>query len=297
MKFFNNIIAFSFPPTMDFGALEQMIEELKFAPCEPSAMSSAGFVPPVMGGDDAPLVHRYNDMILLALQTETRVVPPRAVDDRLAQMLKEVEEREGRVPGSRARKAMKEQVVSELMGKSFTVKSRVLAILDQNRHLLLVNTSSRKEAETFASHLRSAMGSFPAIPLSCKSSPIMVMTHWLASKNAPELLTLGDSCTLKGPDSAQVTIKNLDLHSEEVEGHLQSGLTVSKLALLSGDSYALELDEHLVLRKFNILAEPPEDLDDEDRYAATNASLFMLITHVRMALDQLDAALQFNYAA
>jgi recombination associated protein RdgC len=42
---FTKVIAFSYPPGLDFTPLEAMLADLPFKPCEPSAMSSEGFVP------------------------------------------------------------------------------------------------------------------------------------------------------------------------------------------------------------------------------------------------------------
>lgn len=78
---FSKAIVFSYPPGLDFTPLEAMLAELPFKPCEPSAMSSEGFVPPVYM-DDAPFAYRTGELILIAVQTESRIVPPAVVDER-----------------------------------------------------------------------------------------------------------------------------------------------------------------------------------------------------------------------
>ena len=293
---FTKVIAFSFPKSLDFTPLEAMLADLAFKACEPSAMSSEGFVPPVYM-DDAPFAYRTGDLILIALQSESRIVPPAVVNERLAAKVKEIEVKEGRIPGSRTRRKLKEEVIAELMLRSFTVKKKTFAMLDLERNLFLVNTSSRKAAEILVSHIRAAMGSFPVIPLSTPDMPASRMTDWLASGNLPDGWSLGDECVLKGPDSASVRIKGVDLHSEEVVRHLEAGMKVSRLAAGVGEDYEFVLDESLAVTKFGVLVEAELPEETEDMCAYTNAQLFLFITYYRKLFDSLNESFQISLAA
>ena len=82
----------------------------------------------------------------------------------LARKLEEAEEREGRRPGGRARKRMKDELVHELLPRAFVRPSRTDALLDLKHGLCIVDTSSRKNAEAVVSALRQALGSLPAQP-------------------------------------------------------------------------------------------------------------------------------------
>ncbi|QOX05432.1 MULTISPECIES: recombination-associated protein RdgC [Xanthomonas] len=292
---FSKAIVFSYPPGLDFTPLEAMLAELPFKPCEPSAMSSEGFVPPVYM-DDAPFAYRTGELILIAVQTESRIVPPAVVDERLEAKVKEHEDKEGCRPGGRMRKRLKEEVVAELMARSFTVKKKAFALIDQERHFFVVNTSSRKTAETVVSHVRAAIGSFPAIPLSSPDLPASRMTEWLASGNLPELWTLGDECVLKGPDSASVRIKGVDLHSEEVAKHLEAGMKVSRLAASVGDDYEFVLDESLAVSKFSVLVETELPDGQDDMQAHVDAELLLFATYFRRLLDSLRGSFQLSVA-
>ncbi|WP_394697415.1 recombination-associated protein RdgC [Pseudoxanthomonas japonensis] len=292
---FSKVIAFTFPPGMDFTALEAMLSDLEFKPCEPSAMSSAGFVQPVHM-DDAPFAYRTGELILVAVQTETRIVPPAVVNERLAAKVKDLEEKEGRIPSSRTRRRLKEEVIADLMARTFTTKKRTYALIDLERNLFLVNTSTRKTAENVVSHIRSALGSFPAIPLSSQDSPASRMTDWLASGNLPEGWSLGDECVLKGPDAASVRIKGVDLHSDEVTKHIEAGMKVSRVAASAGEDYEFVLDESLAITKFAVLVES-ELPETEDMMAFVNAQLFLFHTYHKRLMDTLRGSFQLSLAA
>jgi DNA recombination-dependent growth factor C len=44
---------------------------------------------------DAPFAYRTGELVLIAVQTESRIVPPAVVNERLAAKVKEIEEKEG----------------------------------------------------------------------------------------------------------------------------------------------------------------------------------------------------------
>ena len=296
MHIFRNIVAFSFPSNIDFNALEGALEGLAFQACPAQAMSSEGFVPVLGEGTEQPkFSHQHSGAINFAVQTEVRIVPPRVVDEHLQKRLAEIEEKEGRKPGSRERKRLKEDVVASLMAQSFTTKTRTRAMIDVDRGLLLVDTASRKVAENVTSHLRSALGSFPCIALTARMSPMIWMTHLVSSEVAPEGLAIGSCCTLKGPDSAKVTIKNLDLRGQEVQGHLEAGMTISQLEMGFVERFTWVLDDALVVRNFRFTGEVEHE-EHDDAESWLNAQMFLLVSNFRVLIDLLDSCMGINFA-
>ncbi|MCW0399249.1 recombination-associated protein RdgC (plasmid) [Xanthomonas sontii] len=296
MHLFRNIIGFAFPKALDLSTLELALGELAFQPCAAQALSSEGFVPVEGEGGDTPRFTREcGGAVLVAVQTETRVLPGRVVDQRLRERLKEIQEQEGRQLASRERKRLKDDVVADLLSRSFTVKDRTRALLDSERGLLLVDTSSRKKGENIASHLRSALGSFPCVPLSCRTAPSAWMSRIVRDGQPPATMALGESCVLKGGESSQVTIKRLDLGGEEVLGHLKAGMVVARLALESPELFGFELDETLAVRKFDCTA-PVDTVEHEDPLVALDARVFLLVSHYRQLIDMLDEQLGINLA-
>src|SRR3546814_10927203 len=92
-----------------------------------------------------------------------------------------MEQREGRKPGGRACKRLKEDLVHELLPRPFVKPSRTDAVLDPAHGLCIVDSSSRKSTEGVVSEIRKALGSFPALPPSAAVAPRSVLPGWIAA--------------------------------------------------------------------------------------------------------------------
>jgi recombination associated protein RdgC len=145
--FFRNLTLFRFPTSLDFTDLETQLDQARLKPVGPLEMSSRGFVSP-FGRDGEALSHRIADAIWLTVGGEDRRLPGAVVNDMLARRLADMEQKEGRKPGGRARKRLKEDLVHELLPRAFVRPSRTDALLDLEHGLCVVDTSSRKSAES-----------------------------------------------------------------------------------------------------------------------------------------------------
>ena len=84
---------------------------------------SRGFVSP-FGRDQPALSHRVGSALWLTLGGEDRLLPSSVINDEVQRKLAQVEQREGRKLGGRARKRLKEDVVHELLPRAFVRPSR-----------------------------------------------------------------------------------------------------------------------------------------------------------------------------
>ncbi|NUS37634.1 MAG: recombination-associated protein RdgC, partial [Lysobacter sp.] len=199
--FFRNLTLFRFPPTFgglfdtpvaaELADIEGALRECALKSVGPQELSSRGFVPP-LGRDSESFMHRVGDAAWIAVGGEDKILPGAVVNDLLAKKLDELEEREGVRPGSRARKRLKEELVTELLPKAFVQPVRTDAYFDLARGFIAVDTSSRKAAESVVSEVRRAAGSFPALPINAEVAPRTILTGWLAGDALPEGLTLGE---------------------------------------------------------------------------------------------------------
>jgi recombination associated protein RdgC len=264
--FFRNLTLFRFPTSPDLANLDARLAEARLKPVGPLELSSRGFISP-FGRDDAALSHRISDAIWLTVGGEDRLLPGAVVNDLLQKKLAELEAKEGRRPGGRTRKRLKEDLVHELLPRAFVRPSRVDAILDLEHGLCVVDTASRKSAEGVVAALRQALGSFPALPVNAEIAPRAVLTGWIAGEPLPEGLTLGDECELKdaADKGAVVKCQRQELTGEEIGKHLESGKQVTRLALTLDDHVAFVLGEDLVLRKFKLLDGAVDQLESSER--------------------------------
>src|SRR6476469_1268333 len=159
--FFRNLTLFRFPTSLDFTDLESQLGHARLKPVGPLEMSSRGFVSPfsssTAGRDGEALSHRIGDAIWLTVGGEDKLLPGAVVNDLLARRLAEIEQKEGRKPGGRTRKRLKEDLVHELLPRAFGRPTRTDAMLDLEHGLCIVDTASRKSAESVISEIRRAL--------------------------------------------------------------------------------------------------------------------------------------------
>ncbi len=298
--FFRNLTLFRFPTTLDFSQLDELLPEMILKPVGALEMSSRGFVPPFGRGDDV-LAHRGGESLWLTVGGEDKILPGSVVNDLLAKKLAEIEEKEGRKPGGRTRKRLKEDLVHELLPRAFVKTSRTDAMLDLEHGFIAIDTSSRKNGETVVSEIRAAMGSFPALPLNAEVAPRSILTGWIAGEPLPEGLALGEECEMKDAmdGGAVVKCQNQDLQGDEIGKHLEAGKQVTRLALVLDDHLSFVLGEDLVIRKLKFLdgaVEQLENSEPEDLRAELSARFALMSGEVKRLFVVLEAALKLSKA-
>jgi recombination associated protein RdgC len=296
--FFRNLTLFRFPSSLDFTDLESQLDAHRLKPVGPLEMSSRGFVSP-FGRDGEALSHRIGDAIWLTVGGEDRLLPGAVVNDMLAQRLADMEQKEGRKPGGRARKRLKEDLVHELLPRAFVRPSRTDALLDLEHGLCIVDTSSRKSAEGVVGEIRHALGSFPALPLNAEVAPRAVLTGWIAGEALPDGLSLGDECELKdaADRGAVVKCQRHDLACDEIGKHLEAGKQVTRLALNLDDHVSFVLGEDLVLRKFKLLDGAVDQLESSERddiRAELDARFALMAAEAKRLFSVLEPALRLS---
>ncbi|WP_147652980.1 recombination-associated protein RdgC [Vulcaniibacterium gelatinicum] len=298
--FFRNLTCFRFPASLDLADLESRLADCALKPVGPLEPSSRGFVPP-FGRDAEAYAHRVGNAVWLSVGGEDRLLPAAVVNDQLAKKLAALEEREGRKPGGRARKRLKEELVQELLPRAFVRPTRTDALLDLGHGVCVVDTASRKTGEAVVSEIRRALGSFPALPLNAEVAPRGVLTGWLAGDPLPAGLALGDECELRDPadQGAVVKVQRMELQSDEIARHLEAGKQVARLALTLDDHVSFVLGEDLVVRKFKLLDGAVDQLESserEDLRAELDARFALMAGEFERLFAVLEAALKLSKA-
>ena len=264
--FFRNLTLFRFPTTLDLSDLEPQLAECALKPVGPLELSSRGFVPP-LGQHHDGFQHLCDGARWLTVGGEDKLLPGAVVNDLLQKKLALIEEQEGRKPGGRTRKRLKEELITELLPRAFVRPVRSDALLDGQLGVIAVDTSSRKSAESVVSEVRRALGSFPALPVNAEVAPRAILTGWLAGDPLPDGLSLGDEVELRDPadSGAVVKIQRMELVGDEIAKHLEAGKQVTRLALLLDDHIGFVLGEDLVVRKFKLLDGAVDQLESTER--------------------------------
>lgn len=298
--FFRNLTMLRFPIALDMGAerLEAALAEHALKPVGPLELQSVGFVSP-MGRDSEQLAHRVGGATWIALGGEEKILPAAAINSMLAKRLEEIERTDGRKPGGRARKRIREDLVHELLPKALVRPRRTDAYIDHDRGVIFVDTSSRRAAETMAGALRHALGSFPALPLNAEVAPRAVLTGWIAGDGIPDGLAIGDECELRdaADKGAVVKCQRQEMAGDEIGKHLEAGKQCTRLALTLDDRVAFVLGEDLTIRKLKLLdgaMETLESADRDDMRAELDARFALLSGEVGLLFDHLERPLRIS---
>ena len=268
--FFRNLTLFRFSPSVarSLKDLDAALADHALRACGPLELATRGFVSP-FGPDSEVLSHTVGKATLVTLGTEEKLLPSAVINAELGKRLRKEAERRGRPVGGRQRRAIKAEVLDALLPQAFVRPSRLNAWLDSKNGWLVLDTASRKAAETALTALREALGSFPAQPLTAAETPRALMTQWLGSGKLPSGLTLGDECELRDPaGGAVIRCRKQDLESAEVRAHLKQGKQVFQLGLQFDDRASFVLGEDLVIRKLRFLDVGQDSLDADGRDSA-----------------------------
>jgi len=300
--FFRNLTLFRFPTTVNksLKALEERLAEVILKPVGPLDMMSRGFVSP-FGRDEAVLSHQVGDCVLFTLGGEDKILPSSVVNDLVNKKIAAIEEKQGRKLGGKARRALKEDTVHELLPRAFVRSTRLNAYIDMEHGFVAIDSSSRKSAENLVSELRHALGSFPAIPLNAETSPRTVMTGWISGEKLPKGLELGEECELKDGDERGAIVKcqRQELQTDEIKKHLESGKQVSRLGLVLDAHVSFVLGEDLVIRKLKFLdgaVESLENTDQEDQSAELDARFALMSAEIKRLFEVMEKNLKLSKA-
>lgn len=300
--FFRNLTFFRYPSSINsaLATLDERLAEHPLKPVGPLELGSRGFVAP-FGRDEPALSHRVGECTWITLGREDRLLPGAVVNEALSKKLAEIESKEGRKLGGKARKQLKDDLIHDMLPKAFIKGSRTSASLDAKHGIIAVDASSKKSAENLISELRHAMGSFPAVPVNAEVSVRALMTGWLTGEPLPEGLTLGDECELKDPmdGGAVVKAQRQDLTADEITKHLETGKQVTKLALVMDDHVSFVLGEDLILRKLKLLDGAVDSLENTERdslAAELDARYALFSAEVHTLFSVLEKALKLSRA-
>lgn len=294
MQLFRNVVLFRFPLSAlaEIEAIESQLETQALRPLGAMEMSTRGFVSP-FGRGESQLAHRVGQAVLVTLGGEDKILPAAVVNEELANKLDRIREEEGRVPGGRERKRIKDEVLTDLLPRAFTRPTRTSAYLDLDLAWCVIDTSSRKAAETVISVIREAMGSFPAVPANAEGAPRALLTSWIAGEALPEGFALGDECELIDPVDGGAVIKcrRQDLETDEIREHLKTGKQAIRVSLVFDDRLSFVMGDDLVIRKLKfteIVTESLEQGQHESLREEADAVFALMSAELRVLLRRLE---------
>lgn len=268
---FKNLCIYELSEAFAYSAevLEQRLAQFAFQPVSRAEFAVQGWVPP-LGRTSRQLVHAANGALLVCLQEETRVLPAAVIRDVLEERVAEREERESRPLGRREKSRMKEDIIAELLPRSFTSTKRTLGYIDPQHGWLVIDAASWRQAEELTELLRVSLGTLSLRPLQSGVNPQSVMTGWLAHDRTPPDIELGEETVLEDPNKsgAEIRAKRQNLATGEIKGHIKAGKRPRRLAATWDERLSCILDADLSVKRVKFLDIVQEEAGDHEPESA-----------------------------
>jgi recombination associated protein RdgC len=265
-------------------------------PCGNQEMSTYGFIPPLGKGEDAPLVHCSSGYLLIAARKVERILPGSVVREALKEKVDAIEAEQLRKVYKKERDQLKDDLIQELLPRAFSRSRTTYAAIMPREGLIVIDTTSAKQAEDLLSTLRECLGSLPVRPVTVKIAPSATFTDWLKQQQAAPDFHVLDQALLRDThdDGGSITAKHQDLTGDEIQVHLSAGKQVTKLAVGWQDKLSFVIDDGLAisgLRFDGLLQDQAEQDGGDDALAQQDASFVLMMLTFKDFLPALLEAL------
>ena len=291
---FNNARIYSFnkPVAANFlSILKDRLPNKVFLPCPSSALSSVGWVSPM---NNELLTRTVRNSTMICMRIDEKVMPSSVIRSMVDEKAKSIEKTQARKVRKRERDSIRDEIIHEMLPRAFIKKTLVQAYIDIEQNIIVVNATSAKIAEKLLVFLRATLGTLPVQPFSVNARPTTFMTGWLipGSVKIPQSIKLGESCVLKDPmeGGGKVSCTNIDLESDEIKEHLNTGKQADRLAISFNNSITFKLESDLSLKSIRFTDEIKDRYGDnvEDEISRFDADLFMQSATIRLFVDELE---------
>lgn len=258
-------------------ALDASLRACAFKPCGAAQEKSSGWVPP-RGHNFGALAESVAGQVILKLAIETKSVPKQAVDRTLAERIAKIDEQEGRKPGRKETRELRDQIITDLLPHAFPKTATVLVWIDPVREIIVIDAGSQSKADEATTALCQCVPGIQISLLNTVTSPQAAMTQWLTGEQDqwPAGFAPGRFVELHSGDEMKSVVK-FDRHhldDEQMRLHIGQGKLPTKLALDWQGRVSFVLTHGTQLRKIEIdvVGDQPGDGDAFDADVSISTS-------------------------
>jgi recombination associated protein RdgC len=240
--------------TASLTQLEKSLDSFRFVECGATQEKSIGWVEP-RGVAHGPLVEAIGGQWLLKLMLEAKAVPGSVLKRKLDERLAQIESAQGRKPGKREQREIKDEIRLQLLPMAFTKQAAVQVWIDPTARLLVLDAASQAKADEVVTCLVQCLEGLMVLPINTNTSATTAMSEWLTSQEAPAGFSVDRECELKAPDESRAVVRysRHPLDTDEVRQHIVSGKLPTKLALTWDSRVSLLLTDTLQIKKLAFL--------------------------------------------
>lgn len=255
---FKNVMVYRIGPgwSATVEQMEEALAKMPFEPCGPTQEKAMGWVPP-RGNQHGALVELVGGHRILRFVIESKGVPGSVVKRHLEERVAQIEAKEGRKPGRKESRDLRDEIVHDLLPMAFAKTSTVMVWLDLQAGRLVLDTSSQGKADEIITALVKGLDGLQLSPFNTQVSPQAAMTAWLtgSADDWPAHFAPGQEVELKSADEMKSVVKFTRHHldDEQMRLHISQGKLPTKLALDWEGRVLFVLSESTVLSKVAFL--------------------------------------------
>ena len=274
--------------------MEDALAKLPFEPCGPTQEKSVGWAPP-RGQPHGPLVELIGGHRILRFVIETKGVPGSVIKRHLEERVATIEAREGRKPGRKESRDLRDEIVRDLLPMAFAKTSTLLVWMDLRAGRLVLDTSSQARADEVITALIQSLDGLRLSPFNTQLSPQAAMTAWLtgAADDWPAHFAPGREVELKSADEMKSVVKFTRHHldDEQMRLHISQGKLPTKLGLDWDGRVTFTLTESTVLTKVAFQDGVFEDSGQAEENGGFDADMAIATGELGALITDLTAAL------
>lgn len=274
--------------------MEEALAAMPFEPCGATQDQSMGWVPP-RGQAHGALVELVGGHRILRFQIETKAVPGSVIKRHLDERVAQIEAQEGRKPGRKESRELRDEIVQTLLPMAFAKTASVMVWMDLQAGRLILDTSSQARADAVITALVKGLDGLQLSPFNTQMSPQVAMTAWLSGSadDWPAHFAPGREVELKSSDELKSVVKFTRHHldEEQMRLHISQGKLPTKLALDWDGRVSFVLTESTVLSKIAFLDGVFEDNASAEDEGGFDADVAIATGELSALINDLTAAL------
>ncbi len=234
--------------------VEDGLAQARFVECGATQEKSVGWIAP-RGEAHGALVEAVGGHWILKLMIESKAVPAGVVKRKVQERLAQIEATEGRKPGKKETREIKEDAKLVLLPMAFSKQASVTVWIAPAAQLLVIDAASQAKADEVVTCLVKSLDGMAVTPLQTTSSAAAAMSQWLTSQEPPAGFSVDRECELKASDESKAAVKysKHPLDIDEVRQHIAAGKLPTKLAMTWNDRVSFLLTESMQLKKLAFL--------------------------------------------
>ena len=238
----------------DLQVLADALQKTVFAECGATQERSVGWVPP-RGEQHGPLVESVAGQWVMRFMTEAKMLPASVLNRRVNEKAAHIEATEGRKPGKKEERELKDEAKLDLLPMAFTKQGAMWVWIDPHARTLVLDTSAQGRADEVVTLLVEGLPGFALALLDTQTSPQAAMAHWLMTQEPPAGFTADRETELKAADESKAVVRYArhPLDIDEVRQHIEHGKMPTKLAMTWDDRVSFVLTEGLQIKNISLL--------------------------------------------